>query len=174
MNDQLQKMLQNQLKNRSPQQIKIIAIAFVVLAVIGGIGWGLVSGPLKSFLGERGLKLDSNSGFGVSFDQEKMWPNNMPGDVPRIEEGGISRQSYDKDKNVWNVSFSNLPQEVGENYASRLETGGWTITRDTRNEEAQTMMIYAEKGQLLLNYSQNFNVGSGLLKVEKQPLYKVQ
>lgn len=174
MNDQLKKMLQNQLKNKSPQQVKIIAIVIIIFAVLGGVGWGLVSGPLKSFLGERGLKLDDSSAVGVSFDSTKMWPNTMPNDVPRIEEGGISRQSYDKDKNLWNVSFSNLPATVGEGYASRLESNGWTITKNTQNEEARTMTVYAEKERLLLNYTQNFNVGSGLLKVELRPLYKVQ
>jgi hypothetical protein len=170
----MDQQIQNFLKNKSPQEIKKYALGFVILAIVGGVTWGVASGPINAFLGERGLKLDKNSTVGVSFDKEKMWPSTMPSDVPRIEEGGIWSQKYDSDKNIWNVSFKDIPETVGNGYEARLESNGWTITKNDKNDSAKTMMIYAEKGQLLLNYSQNFNVQSGSLKVEKRPLYKVQ
>jgi|GEM_PF-6002524 len=169
-NDQIQ----NLIKNKSPQQIKTYVISAVAVAIVGGLAWGFASGPINSFLGDRGLKLDKNSTVGVSFDKEKMWPSNMPVDVPQIQEGGIWTQSFDKDKNIWNVSFKDLPETVGTGYGAKLEANGWAITKDDKNDSAKTMTLYAEKGQLLLNYSQNFNVQSGSLKVEKRPLYKIQ
>ncbi|MCC7197543.1 hypothetical protein IT413_05110 [Candidatus Peregrinibacteria bacterium] len=68
MDDQIQKLL----KNKSPQEIKKYAFVTIAVAIIGGIAWGIASGPINSILAERGLKLDKNSELGVSFDKEKM------------------------------------------------------------------------------------------------------
>lgn len=170
----MDEQIQNLIKNKSPKEIKKYVLVTIVFAVIGGVAWGVASGPINTFLGDRGLKIDKSSDLGVSFDKEKMWPSTMPKDVPRIEEGGIWNQKYDPDKNIWNVSFKGIPETVGTGYAARLEEGGWTITKDDKNDSAKTMTLYAEKGQLLLNYTQNFNVQGGTLKVEKRPLYKIQ
>lgn len=169
MEDQIKKLLESQMKGKSPEQIKKLVPIIIIVAIIGGLAWGFVSGALNSFLGQKGLKLESGT---LSIDQDKIWPLSMPTEVPLINQGKVMSTFEDKVKNLWNVSFTDLPEEIGKNYKTRLEEKGWTITRDTFNEESNALMVYAEYdlelGYYLLNYTHNFDSKYAQLIVEKK------
>ena len=142
-----------------------MAIAALVIAIGGSIVWaGFVSPIINDELHSRGLRQDSNSPVGVSFDSDRNWPGTMPTEVPRVAGGEI----WDtvEEFGLWNVRFRELPDTAADTLKVDLERNYWTITGENRNEEAQVVHLYAEYGDLLLDYQQNMNADTATLIVE--------
>lgn len=104
--------------------------------------------------GKADVELDKDGNFEVKTEDGSIkagsteWPDKLPSDVPRFEDGKIISvmESKNGDSGVgYVIGIENTSLEAVDKYKAALESNGWTISFTSNTTESATFSAEKEK-----------------------------
>lgn len=126
-------------------------------------------GKAEVDLGGRGMKVSTKEG-DISWGEEAAWPADIPGDVPRFDQGkvtGVVRAHSAEAKN-WSLVLSDVEAGGLARYAETLKGEGWEILVSYQAAEGETLTAQKGAMSVTLGFNKEQKAGTFHLAVRAE------
>jgi hypothetical protein len=118
-------------------------------------------GKAEVDLSGRGMKVSTKEG-DISWGETAGWPEDIPGDVPRFDQGKVTGvvRAHGADAKNWSLVLSDVEDGGLARYAEILKGQGWEILVSYQSADGETLTAQKGAMSVTLGFNKSQKAGS--------------